>query len=201
MIQNTHTHIHTLHFMLTVFPFITNVYSSEKLFSIHLRLLVVENRSRRKILITCSRNKYRVKYSFAGEINMSALIFIDGNFRFDPRHSDVHNDGIVSRVEETCCASFCEVLLKDIGPPDLTPLFSDSLAGVSAERVRQELESSFCRALAETFIGISSANTASALRAHSAPNSYLLHLRAVEMINNRLSSAQSLASAITTSVI
>lgn len=85
--------------------------------------------------------------------------------------------------------------------PDLTPLFSDSLAGASAERVRQELESSFCRALAETFIGISSANTASALRARSAPNSYLLHLRAVEMINNRLSSAQNPASAITTSVI
>ncbi|EFN61500.1 hypothetical protein EAG_11736 [Camponotus floridanus] len=36
-------------------------------------------------------------------------------FSIRPSPVWVHN-GIVSRVEETCCASFCEVWLKDIGP-------------------------------------------------------------------------------------
>lgn len=76
--------------------------------------------------------------------------------------------------------------LKTSGSPGLIPPFSDSLAGATAERVREEFESSFCRALAETFIGISSANTASALRTSRVRrNSFLLALsQPLAMINN-----------------
>lgn len=70
-----------------------------------------------KILITCSGNKYRVKlkYSFAREINNVCSYIHRWKFSIRPSPVWVHN-GIVWRVEETCCASFYEVWLKDIGP-------------------------------------------------------------------------------------
>lgn len=113
----------------------------------------------------------KLKYLFVKLI--SALIFIDGDLRFDPRHSGVDNDGIVSRLEETCCASFCEVWLKDIGPPSrsyaailrfaLSPEaneFGWSWNQVSVAHSRK-LSSEYRR----------HKHTASALRARSAPNS------------------------------
>lgn len=62
-------------------------------------------------------------------------------------------------------ASFCEVWFKDIGipPPAYTAILQFDSPGPLPNEFAEEFESSFCRALAETFIGISSANTASAL--------------------------------------